>query len=73
VTSTGEQAYGGDSTGASISADGRFVAFHSSAGNLSPGGGFGTVDVIVFDVARNVTSRLRSAGTSPRTTVSLRR
>jgi Tol biopolymer transport system component len=58
VTSTGEQAYGGDSTGASISADGRFVAFHSSAGNLSPGGGFGTSDIIVFDVARNVTKPL---------------
>jgi Tol biopolymer transport system component len=58
VTSTGEQAYGGDSTGASISADGRFVAFHSNAGNLSPGGGFGTSDIIVFDVARNVTKPL---------------
>jgi Tol biopolymer transport system component len=58
VTSTGEQAYGGDSAGPSISADGRFVAFHSSAGNLSPGGGFGTSDIIVYDVARNVTKPL---------------
>jgi Tol biopolymer transport system component len=55
VTSTGEQAFGGDSTAPSISADGRFVAFQSSAGNLSPGGGFGTSDIIVFDVARSVT------------------
>jgi HYR domain/WD40-like Beta Propeller Repeat len=58
VTSTGQQAYGGDSAGPSISADGRFVAFHSSAGNLSPGGGFGTSDIIVYDVARNVTKPL---------------
>lgn len=36
VTSTGEQAFGGDSAGPSISADGRFVAVHSSARNLSP-------------------------------------
>jgi Tol biopolymer transport system component len=55
VTSTGEQAFGGDSAGPSISADGNFVAFHSSAGNLSPGGGFGTSDIIVYDVARNIT------------------
>jgi Tol biopolymer transport system component len=58
ITSSGEQAYGGDSAGPSISADGRFVAFHSSAGNLSPGGGFGTSDIIVYDVARNVTKPL---------------
>ena len=55
VTPSGEQAFGGDSAGPSISADGKFVAFHSSAGNLSPGGGFGTSDIIVYDVARNVT------------------
>jgi Tol biopolymer transport system component len=58
VTPTGEQAFGGDSAGASISADGAFVAFHSSAGNLSPGGGFGTSDIIVYDVARSVTKPL---------------
>jgi Tol biopolymer transport system component len=55
VTPSGEQAFGGDSAGPSISADGKFVAFHSSAGNLSPGGGFGTSDIIVYDVERNVT------------------
>jgi Tol biopolymer transport system component len=58
VTATGEQAYGGDSAGPSISADGRYVAFHSDAGNLSPGGGFGTVDIIIFDAAANVTKPL---------------
>jgi Tol biopolymer transport system component len=54
VTATGEHAFGGTSSGASISADGRYVAFHSDAGNLSPGGGFGTVDVVVFDGVNNI-------------------
>src|SRR5215218_2415935 len=58
VTATGEQAYGGDSVWPSISADGRHVAFHSSAGNLSPGGGFGTYDIILFDAASGVTKPL---------------
>ena len=58
ITPTGEQAYGGESGGASISDDGRYVAFHSSAGNLSPGGGFGTYDVIVFDGETNRTKPL---------------
>lgn len=58
VTATGEQAFGGDSAGPSISADGRYVAFHSNAGNLSPGGGFGTVDIVVFDSAANVSKPL---------------
>ena len=58
VTATGEQAFGGDSVGPSISADGRYVAFHSSAGNLSPGGGFGTYDIILFDAVSGVTKPL---------------
>ena len=58
ITAAGEQAYGGDSAGPSISADGRYVAFHSSAGNLSPGGGFGTADVVVFDGETNRTKPL---------------
>jgi Tol biopolymer transport system component len=58
ITSSGEQAFGGDSAGPSISADGRFVAFHSSAGNLSPGGGFGTTDIVVFDGVSNITKPL---------------
>jgi Tol biopolymer transport system component len=58
VTATGEQASGGDSVGPSISADGRYVAFHSSAGNLSPGGGFGTYDIILFDATSGVTKPL---------------
>jgi Tol biopolymer transport system component len=58
VTATGEQASGGDSVWPSISADGRYVAFHSSAGNLSPGGGFGTYDIILFDADSGVTKPL---------------
>jgi Tol biopolymer transport system component len=58
VTATGEQAFGGDSAGPSISADGRYVAFHSNAGNLSPGGGFGTVDIVVYDGASNISKPL---------------
>ena len=58
VTATGEPAFGGDSVWPSISADGRRVACHSSAGNLSPGGGFGTYDIILFDAASGVTEPL---------------
>jgi len=39
----------GDSFGPSISADGRFVAFHSRAGNLVPGESNGVPDVYVKD------------------------
>jgi Tol biopolymer transport system component len=58
VTATGEPAAGGSSERPSISADGRSVAFHSDAGNLSPGGGFGTIDIILFDAASGVTKPL---------------
>jgi Tol biopolymer transport system component len=58
VTATGEPAAGGSSERPSISADGRHVAFHSDAGNLSPGGGFGTLDIILFDAASGVTKPL---------------
>jgi Tol biopolymer transport system component len=58
VATTGEPAAGGSSERPSISADGRYVAFHSDAGNLSPGGGFGTIDIILFDAASGVTKPL---------------
>jgi Tol biopolymer transport system component len=58
VTATGVPAFGGDSVWPSIAADGGRVAFHSSAGNLSPGGGFGTYDIILFDAASGVTKPL---------------
>jgi hypothetical protein len=58
VTATGAPASGGDSVAPSISADGRYIAFHSGAGNLSPGGGFGTIDIILFKAASGTTKPL---------------
>jgi Tol biopolymer transport system component len=58
VTATGAPASGGDSVAPAISADGRYVAFHSGAGNLSPGGGFGTADIILFNAASGTTKPL---------------
>jgi len=54
-----------DSYVPSISADGRFVAFHSSAGNLVPGDTNGYVDVFVHDrgVALTITTAGSGSGT----------
>jgi hypothetical protein len=49
LTSTGGQATGGPSQFASISSNGRFIAFHSSATNLVTGDGNGKRDVFVRD------------------------
>ena len=49
VASDGSQAIGGDSTCASISATGRFVAFHSDATNLVSSDNNNTTDVFVRD------------------------
>jgi Tol biopolymer transport system component len=48
VSTAGVQA-GSDCDNPSISTDGRFVAFHSSASNLVPGDGNGATDVFVHD------------------------
>lgn len=55
----------GDSDAPAISADGRFVAFNSTAGNLVTGDTNGGVDVFVRDLALNQTTRVSvsSAGT----------
>lgn len=45
----------------SISADGRYVAFHSSAGNLVPGDTNGVPDVFVHDRGTGQTSRVSVA------------
>ena len=47
----GNQSVGGDSSWASISADGSFVAFESDATNLTAGDGNGLRDVFVKDLA----------------------
>ena len=56
---------GGPSTAAAISADGRFVAFQSTANNLVPGDTNGVSDVFVRDLQTGTTARVSvdSAGT----------
>lgn len=46
----------------SMSADGRFVAFHSGSDNLVPGDTNGAVDVFVRDVQEGTTHRVSVAG-----------
>jgi Tol biopolymer transport system component len=57
VSSSGEQG-DNDSRFASISGDGRYVAFHSYASNLVPGDTNGTWDVFVRDRVLGVTERV---------------
>jgi Tol biopolymer transport system component len=57
VVSNGDQA-DGDSRSGSISADGRYVAFHSSASNLVPDDTNGKSDVFVHDRVAGTTSRI---------------
>src|SRR5947208_15406502 len=45
----------------SISADGRYVAFHSNASNLVPGDTNGTSDVFVYDRITDRTERISVA------------
>jgi archaellum component FlaF (FlaF/FlaG flagellin family) len=47
-----------NSDGASISADGRFVAFHSDASNIVPGDTNNTFDIFVRDRLTNTTTRV---------------
>jgi Tol biopolymer transport system component len=54
LSSAGEQG-NGDSYGPAISADGRYVAFTSSASNLTAGDGNGELDVFVHDRVANTT------------------
>ena len=61
LTSGGGQTVLGDSWRPAISADGRYVAFHSPAGDLVPGDTNGTDDLFVRD---------RVAGTTERVSVS---
>src|SRR4051795_13288550 len=51
-----------ESTGASISANGRFVAFGSFASNLVPGDTNGTCDVFVRDLQTGATGRVSVDG-----------
>src|SRR5437016_2271806 len=49
------------SSGAALSADGRFVAFHSAATNLVAGDTNGTNDVFVHDRQTGITERVSVA------------
>lgn len=60
VSSSGQQA-NSDSFGAAISADGRFVAFYSHAGNLVPGDTNHVQDVFLHDRYTGQTSRVSVA------------
>src|SRR5690349_4532359 len=57
VDSSGLQADGFSYTG-EISADGRFVAFYSEAGNLVPGDTNGLADVFLRDRQLGITTRV---------------
>ena len=57
ISSSGDQG-DRDADNASISADGRFVAFHSEATNLVPGDTNGMSDVFVYDREKGETTRV---------------
>jgi len=57
----GTQATGGSSTNASISSDGRFVAFESNATNLVSGDSNGQQDIFVYDRQTGSTMRVSVA------------
>jgi len=58
VASDGTEANAGSSFAASISADGRYVAYYSSASNLVAGDTNGADDVFVFDRQTHTTTRV---------------
>lgn len=58
INSKGEQALGGDSEFADISADGRYVVFHSSATNLVPNDNNGRTDIFLHDRDTGTTERI---------------
>jgi Tol biopolymer transport system component len=65
VNAGGDEAVGDDSLVPSISADGRYVSFHTGANNLYPGHVFDTIDVVVRDTQAATTKAItvgRAAG-----------
>jgi flagellin-like hook-associated protein FlgL len=65
--SSGNEAAGGASIVAAISADGRYVAFHSSASNLVAGDTNASQDVFVKDTLTGVTTRVSTNSTGSQT------
>jgi len=58
IVSGGAQATGGQSYGPSISSDGRYIAFTSSATNLVAGDANGQSDIFLHDTQNNTTTRV---------------
>jgi hypothetical protein len=58
VSSSGAQSEGGSSAFTSISGDGRYVAFSSTATNLVPGDTNDTTDIFVHDLQTGATERV---------------
>jgi Tol biopolymer transport system component len=65
VNADGDEAVGDDSLVPAISADGRYVTFHTGSNNLYPGHVFDTIDVVVRDTQAATTKAItvgRAAG-----------
>jgi len=58
VDADGDEAVGDDSLVPAISADGRYVSFHTGANNLYPGHVFDTIDVVVRDMQAATTKAI---------------
>jgi len=63
VSSAGDEGVGGPSFAPAISADGRYVAFHSGAGNLVPDDTNYNFDIFVHDTVSGTTSRVSVSST----------
>ena len=61
VSTTGQQANGGEASGPSLSFTGRFVGFNARATNLVPGDTNGSRDAFVRDLVTGVTERVSVA------------
>lgn len=68
TTSTGAQATGGGVTGATISADGRFVLFASTATNLVSGDTNGVSDVFLKDLQTGSLTRVSTSSSGDQAT-----
>ena len=64
VNNAGDEGAGDGSFAPSITADGRYVAFHSGANNLYPGHVFDTIDVVLRDTVAGVTKPITVGRTS---------
>ena len=58
VNADGDEAVGDHSLVPAISADGRYVSFHTGANNLYPGHVFDTIDVVVRDMQAGTTKAI---------------